>query len=79
MEARFLRDVIAYDLLFEAGKVYDLDEGVYQRFMRDGSIEKAVKVKQAVEQPEAPVAFKPVATVIEPLPDLAKEPKPKKK
>lgn len=68
-----------YTFTFIAGETYDIDDMLAPRLIRSG---KFIKVKDspievhddlAVGQPEADKAFKPVATVIEPLPndDLA--------
>jgi hypothetical protein len=71
--------MVWYTLTFEAGKVYDIDEMLYPRLLRTGKFipakEIPEEVEPEVEQPEAPEAFKPVATSFEPLPetdDLAK-------
>ena len=66
MKARFKEYVKWGDLTFEDGGVYDLDEMFLARLRRTYKIEL---VKEKVEQPEAPEAFKPVATFIGPLPD----------
>jgi hypothetical protein len=76
MEGKFLKRVQWYDVLFEVGKVYDLDNMIYDKFIRQHIIEPVIKetvkvlpeeVEPEVEQPEAPEALKPVVTS-KPLP-----------
>jgi hypothetical protein len=78
MKAECLISTVWYTLTFEAGRVYDIDEMLYPRLIRSGKFipakEIPEEVEPEVEQPEAPEAFKPVATFM-PLPetdDLAK-------
>jgi len=79
MLAKFLTFVNWWETAYEEGKVYDLDPVIFARLLRAGSVEpykETVKdipeeVEPEVEQPEAPVALKPVATFV-PLP--AKKP-----
>jgi hypothetical protein len=58
MKGRFLKRVVWYTSIFEAGKVYDLDDMVYAKLLRQHIIE--------VEQPEEPKVetpkVKPVVT-----------------
>ena len=79
MKAKCLISTEWYTLTFEAGEVYDIDEMLYPRLIRSGKFQpykETVKVLEPeVEQPEAPAAFKPVATSFKPLPIT----KPKKK
>lgn len=66
MDAKFKVSVTWYDLSFEAGKVYDLDEGLYSRLLRAGSIEP---VYPEVVKPELPMEVDPE---VEPEPEFVK-------
>ena len=71
MEGKFLRRVVWYDTIFEKGKVYDLDDMLHAKLLRQHIIEVEAspeKVEPEVEQPETQSVFKPVATSIKPLP-----------
>ena len=68
MKALFLRKYVWYEKRYLAGEVHDLDKSVYDYLLAEDVIKPA---KTVVEQPEARSAFKPVATMIEPLPPEA--------
>jgi hypothetical protein len=85
MRAKCLVSTVWYSLTFEAGVVYTIDDMLASRLIRSGKF-KQVKEDPvipdfdddlAVGQFEAPRAFKPIATAIDPLPesdDLAEPP-----
>lgn len=43
MKARFLRLTYWYDLTFEAGEVYDVNDAIYERLLRAGSLEPYIE------------------------------------